>query len=823
MQRAGTRIRHGGAFGGPQRACPHCGRTFKRSEHLERHIRTRIDTNEKGCSGHPYPSSFFYTKEKPFICHCGAAFTRRDLLTRHQRIQLHQYSSEGLADVSSEQSQQIGGEADMAAAAAAASLSGMSMTPWDNQPRLPSNLYLHGQDPVEVEQHREAAMQPFQQPLLSHDFFDPSPGVIGVDHFREFAAFLDGVGLPAEWSPYFQKPEPEPENSLIDPELRESRATSVAAAGRSGRAGTPFNYWLPSAPGEDRLAEANCDTRIHDIKIEAPQPLRVTEDQRFRLATQLDSFRNVVDPDFRLPSRHTLTRYITSYFQGFHLHLPFIHQQTWRIVDTPLELVLAAATMGAQYCFEHRNSERLFQAAKAILLERLVHETGNGRLGPKTSAALNLHNNPSLVVSLSSASDRDRGPWEPIDSIRAMVILMGFATWEPREHFVAEAFSLSSLLVQVLRDVGLDEDAGTENVAEFTIPQVDWLAWVRRESIRRSKLIAFTFLHIHSVAYNVYPVLRSNEVRLRLPCSTGEWKAPTASQWQLARRDTCKEQLNFQDALSLLLKHSNGTATLDPIPTPLGNYVLLHGLLQRIHIVRDLSLPIIDQSASLPAEEVNKLERALRSWTSGWQQAPESSLDPNNDNGPIPFTSSSLLGLAYVRIYLNLGPYRQLETRDPSRIARALCRSPKVERSDGVISALLYAAHALSIPVRLGVDRVARSQAFFWSVRHSLSGFECAVLLSKWLNSLKDSVNVVPLTDSEDRILHWVRCIVEEAYAVVDFEEDELDVQSDPAGLSQKVLKIWAHFFKSNTQWPFINMIGLSLERYRDLLLRGTG
>lgn len=137
------------------------------------------------------------------------------------------------------------------------------------------------------------------------------------------------------------------------------------------------------------------------------------------------------------------------------------------------------------------------------------------------------------------------------------------------------------------------------------------------------------------------------------------------------------------------------------------------------------------------------LRRALRLWTSGWQQAPESSLDPNNENGPIPFTSSSLLGLAYVRIYLNLGPYRFLESRDPARIAKALSRSPRVERSDGLISALLYSAHALSIPVRLGLERVARSQAFFWSVRHSLSGLECAVLLSKWLFSLEPSTDGV--------------------------------------------------------------------------------
>ncbi|RYP49349.1 hypothetical protein DL768_004909 [Monosporascus sp. mg162] len=509
--------------------------------------------------------------------------------------------------------------------------------------------------------------------------------------------------------------------------------------------------------------------------------------------------------------------------------MPFIHAQTWRLLETPLEVTLALATVGAQYSFEHRVSERLFRAAKAILLKRLIRETG--KIGPKTTAFLSLHDlsdvakAPNRRGDPADRTDQDWDSWERIDTVRALVVLMAYATWERKENFVAEAFSLQSILVRVLRDIGLEEEQEQDNTTESTSVKDAWLAWVRQESVRRSKLIAFTFLHTHSVAYNVYPVLRSNEIHLRLPCPTGEWKALTAAQWQLARGESRKEQLKFQDALSLLLRHSDGAAPLDPILTPLGNYVLLHGLLQRIHIVRDLSLPIVDQSASLPAEEVNKLERALRSWTSGWQQAPESSLDPNNENGPIPFTSSSLLGLAYVRIYLNLGPYRLLETRDPSRIARALSTSPNVERSDGVISALLYAAHALSVPVRLGVDRVARSQAFFWSVRHSLSGLECAVLLSKWLRSLKNSVdNSRPLNDSEDRILHWVSCIVEEAWDVVDFDEVEsvASIRRDPSSLGTAVLKIWAHFFKSNTQWPFINIIGLSLEKYREILIGST-
>lgn len=82
----------------------------------------------------------------------------------------------------------------------------------------------------------------------------------------------------------------------------------------------------------------------------------------------------------------------------------------------------------------------------------------------------------------------------------------------------------------------------------------------------------------------------------------------------------------------------------------------------------------------------------------------------------------------------------------------------------------------------------------------------------------------IAITDSEERILHWVRRIVQEAWAVVDFDEDD-DTDIIPAVdasasiLAVAVLQIWAHFFKSNTQWRFINMIGESLEKFRKLLI----
>jgi hypothetical protein len=173
--------------------------------------------------------------------------------------------------------------------------------------------------------------------------------------------------------------------------------------------------------------------------------------------------------------------------------------------------------------------------------------------------------------------------------------------------------------------------------------------------------------------------------------------------------------------------------------------------------------------------------------------------------------------IAYVRLSLDIGPCRSLDSRDPAAICASLLRLPPIQRNDNLLSALLYSTHALSIPVRLGIDRVARSQAFFWSVQHAISSFECAVFLGKWLCEVVVVVEEERLSRSEQRILHWVRCIVKEAYAVVDFEDGDVEMLeggSSTAALGLAVLNIWCRFFRGNTQWQFVVNLGLSLEKY---------
>lgn len=365
---------------------------------------------------------------------------------------------------------------------------------------------------------------------------------------------------------------------------------------------------LPYGPVESYsvLTGPTEDPRANGLE---SQPFKVTEEHRTRLGTILESMSCVIDSGFKLPSRHALTRYVTSFFEGFHSHMPFIHCPTWHILDHSLEFILGIAAIGAQYSFEHMMSERLFFAGKSILLERLSREVKD-RFGYRTSSFMSL-NRPADTQRCEHLDGTRQ--WAPVETVRALIALMAFATWEPKASLVQEAFSLQQLLTHVLRDIGLDDvdetpASSTDHNSDGFCPDTDWRTWVEQESCRRSKLIAFSFLHTHSLAYDVYPVLRSNEVNLRLPCSTKEWKASTATQWRAAKDEVHKQQLYFQEALTLLLKNKNCSAPLDPIPTPLGNYVLLHGLLQRIHIVRDLSLPVTTCTAALPHEEVEKLE-----------------------------------------------------------------------------------------------------------------------------------------------------------------------------------------------------------------------
>ncbi|KAK5090830.1 hypothetical protein LTR05_001007 [Lithohypha guttulata] len=708
---------------------------------------------------------------------------------------------------------------------------------------------LHQLLPGTLEQHYPARTvhdYGHQTPL-----YEQSPDL--GDPMQDFTVFLDSIGLSSEWDPrMINSTEGEP---FASPELKSDpnfyRQTN----------GTPVDHKLTAVQDESstfsrfgsRLPSLQPDSREHTLQpleqranedyLNIPKSrgaYEVSDSDRHLFASKLAAFDSVMPKGFIAPSRHSLSRYLAGYINGFHEHLPFIHVPTLSVASSAPELVLALAAVGAQYRFENSRGIELFYAAKAVVLEQVKRRDGFqipqlwNRPRTRTGSIVQSPSNGGFSGLSSSGSPFQFAPPEEVvapdskeqmDSIQALLLLTAFATWERHQELLREALAFQSILARLVRESGL--------ISPEVPPSEDlsWEEWIRLEGDKRTKLIVYCFFNLHSITWNVPPLILNSEVKLDLPDPGNEWKSPSADIWKRIRAQNIPSAVPFQAAFSRLFSRSSQT----PAPTlsPLGNYVLIHAVIQQIFFARQLSMvwPAPD-ATSLRQEDITVLDRGLSSWKSGWRRDPQSSLDPQNPNGPVAFTSTALLGLAYIRLHIDMGPLRHLETRDSSQIAHALHNTSPIRRDPRLTPALLHCAHALSIPVRLGIDFVAKTQTFFWSIQHSLCSLECAFLLSKWLYSLSRIIpdQQPPLSEHERKLLVWVRNILEETgitvvlngnagdVHVVTQSQELLEDERKIRGLAISVVRVWSKTFKGNTSWAIVDMIGSALEVYANLL-----
>lgn len=353
---------------------------------------------------------------------------------------------------------------------------------------------------------------------------------------------------------------------------------------------------------------------IHPLRSDPPPtanpastPFKITKNQLAQLQSSLQDFHNVI-PDFKLPSLHTLNRYMTSFFETFHSYMPFVHIQTLRLEACVPEFVLAMATVGAQSRLEHRKADAMFFAAKAVVMERMRQQEreGNGKV-QCVAGVTNLGTSSSRSYQSPQETDFSVAGKMPdftkkaqIQTVRCIFLLLGYASWE-RPEILREAFGIRSILVRYLRRIGLREVSPTQTL--------NWHEWAEEECDRRIKFVAFCFLNTHSIAFDTPPVLLSSEVHIRLPCSTEEWEAPDMTAWQSVRSEL--PQLEYRRGLSLLLSGSDATTPLSPTPCPLGRYILMHGVLQRVFLVRELSSSMIRYVLTLSYPRIPEIRRIV--------------------------------------------------------------------------------------------------------------------------------------------------------------------------------------------------------------------
>ncbi|KAI0901292.1 hypothetical protein F4806DRAFT_188341 [Annulohypoxylon nitens] len=218
-QSQARRRRRDGSSGVQQRLCTHCGRSFKRSEHLERHVRT-------------------HTKEKPYVCHCGSAYSRRDLLTRHQRITHETLSPRSPDGPASEDSHQLAATDSDPPSEDAASTSTAPMPDMNMNHGLQQHQYSTSHD---FSIHSHPATQPYHQLIASQELDYNGQHFPSFDHYQEVHSFPEGAGLPPEWTHYL---EPGLEDNMVDPALRGSMVDLSSPLSNDNFSTHGYNPWM---------------------------------------------------------------------------------------------------------------------------------------------------------------------------------------------------------------------------------------------------------------------------------------------------------------------------------------------------------------------------------------------------------------------------------------------------------------------------------------------------------------------------------------------------------------------------------------------------
>ncbi|KAI0194843.1 hypothetical protein EV127DRAFT_201173 [Xylaria flabelliformis] len=532
---------------------------------------------------------------------------------------------------------------------------------------------------------------------------------------------------------------------------------------------TTFSQFSSNFPSLDIVEDANDSHREVHIE-EAGNQTQNSQDNHVssapwsisgpafeKLCEEIQGYSSILPDGCQMPTNNALSRGLETYLKCTQRYLPFIHVATFSVEKRDAELTLVMAALGLLYRFEHNQAYKIYFMAKAIWSEKSRRE--------------HLQLASDIICNLDGTI---QSKYDKLRKIQTLILLITFASWGNRRHRPG-AVSMAGELAMLVRDYGISE-------VEEDTPSVDWETWVASEERRRTIIAAYILSCLHNITFGTPPLILNYEIELRLPDYAQPWTSKDALQWQMAPRQTPRA---FQEGLRSLFE-GNGFPAESSISS-FSCYILVIALLQKIYLHHHSS------GGGLPLASIEAFETALRAWQVSWERTDEPALDPSSSGASFGLSSAALLRLAYIRLNFKAGDCRGVLWGDMA----ITNKNPILDRSLHIERAVLHAAHALSVPVRLGVSYMATTKTSIWSIEHSVCSLESALLLNAWLRTISTVVRssgTEALRPSEKRLLGIVTSIIKETdFAEILYLPD--DDASRYLHMAATVIKLWSCVF----------------------------
>ncbi|EMC98069.1 hypothetical protein BAUCODRAFT_67300 [Baudoinia panamericana UAMH 10762] len=747
--------------------CQYCSRAFSRSEHRSRHERS-------------------HTKERPFKCtKCRSTFVRRDLLLRHDRTV---HAKDGGVPLQSDAKRRNTGTKSSPNGAS-------SKVPELDEAAL--EQYGDSNDPFSVEQaamlmtnfQQRAAMsgqdmntiQP--EPLISPhgpQMLEPTmpyPGSMTLPQMNGWDQMVPQSVTTSVMTnvPNTLPPLMERQQSQTDG-LPSFSLSSMNNGLSTPGALSPFPSMLgPVSPVDYRRSPGPAQ---QCTMTKAPQ--LHSEDQ---ITSIMDNIRycdseGALIETFRLPQLSVLNHYLSTYFNCFHHHLPFLHPASFNPATVSAPLLLSVLSIGALYTFEQDQAYMLHIGSKV------------------------------LVTQFLQKKDNFSSRKCPLWMMQSSLLNMSFASWSGDPKGLEWACSIKSLLANMVAgnryELKLRSDA-----REGRQPTHD--EWIEDEGCRRTYYAVYIFFGLLTLTYNHTPAISFDEFdSLELPSSETLWSLEATDNESWAESLTASTIMTFREAHDALFL--GDTARYSAFATR----VMINALFLEVWYHKRSSEALQDVVTEY------KLRLALDTWEKSLELCePETvvvKLSAPHKGHPLIFNAMAIYRNTRARLLVDLKTVQEaLRYHDSYEVAAAMTHArDKVKRSQEMLNVIQACFDCIEVAALQGIRWVARTSATNWSIEHPLCGLDLIVILSLWLWRVEHDEE--PASTEESNMYQKIRGL---------FDDDSVDGYNQK--LSATVARLWGSMIDEVVVWGITKLMGESfklhaqaLNGYEDAVLAGA-
>lgn len=481
---------------------------------------------------------------------------------------------------------------------------------------------------------------------------------------------------------------------------------------------------------------------------------------------QADALGSLPDT-FQLPSTAALNRYLATYFNLYHHHMPFLHQETFNPTSASPHLLLAVLSIGALYTFEREHAFMLHVGSKVLVNQFLQHK------------------------------DNFDSRKCPLWAMQSTLLNMIFESWSGDPKGLEWTCSIKSLLANMVAGNRYQLKVRTEAREGARLTREEW---IEDETCRRTYYAVYIFFGMLTLTFNHTPAMSFDEFdNLELPSSESLWNLDVTDD------EAWDRYLSSPTAITVREAHDSLFQGEQTRYSAFATRVMINALFLQVWLHKRSYEALQDVVTEF------KLRLALETWESSLEVCePETIVVPLSTpqkGHPLIFNSMAVYRNTRARLEVDLKSVQEaLRYHSSYEVAAAMTVArEKVKRSQEMNKVIQQCFECIELAAIQGINWVAKTSATNWSIEHPLCGLDLMVILSLWLYRLEHDEE--PATEAELAMYNKVRNL---------FDDDALDAFGK---LSSTVARVWGNILDGVVVWGITKLMGESFKLHSQALI----